>query len=146
MTKRVLFTIIFAAGLLFSCKAQTTQLALPPTLTPKAPQPLVTVTVDPLTISGEFVLNNTSTPGTDIGVETMNILLEYRPSMEDSWKKITVNCSFNPPAPTIFKDELRVQYLCKYQNKLPASAELRVTAEVKVFGSDEVFRLFVEPN
>jgi len=101
--------------------------------------------VEPATISGEFVLTNTSAPGTDVGIETMNILLEYHPSVEDSWKKIEVNCSFNPPAPTILKDELHVQYACQYQNQLPADAELRVTAEVKILGSDEVFRLLVEP-
>jgi len=145
MGKRALLTIIFATGLLFSCKAQTTQLAPTPTLTPNALQPSATVAVGPLTISGEFVLTNTSAPGTDVGIETMNILLEYRPSVEDSWKKIEVNCSFNPPAPTILKDELHVQYTCQYQNQLPADAELRVTAEVKIFGSDEVFRLLVEP-
>ena len=145
MGKRALLTIIFATGLLLSCKAQTTQLAPTPTLTPSALQPSATVTVGPLTISGEFVLTNTSAPGTDVGIETMNILLEYRLSLEDSWKKIEVNCSFNPPAPTILKDELHVQYTCQYQNQLPADAKLSVTAEVKVFGSNEVFRLEVEP-
>src|SRR5687767_1691015 len=107
-------------------------------------QPSSTLRVEPSTISGDFVLTNTSAPGTDVGIETMNILLEYRPSVEDSWKKIEVNCSFNPPAPTILKEELHVQYTCQYQNQLPADAEMRVTAQVKIFGTDEVVRLVVE--
>ena len=81
----------------------------------------------------------------EVGIETMNILLEHRLSVEDPWKKIEVNCSFNPTAPTVLKDALHVQYTCQYQNQLPANAELRVTAEVEIFGSDEVFRLVVEP-
>ena len=145
MGKRALLTIIFATGLLISCKAQPTQLAPTPTLTPNALQPSATATVGPSTISGEFVLTNTSAPGMEVGIETMNILLEHRLSVEDSWKRIEVNCSFNPSAPTILKDELQVQYTCQYQNQVPADAELQVTAEVKIYGSDEIFRLIVEP-
>jgi hypothetical protein len=145
MRKKALLTIIFGTGLIFSCKTQTTQVAPTSTLPPNTQQPSATSTVGPLTISGEFVLTNASAPGMEVGIETMNILLEQRLSVEDSWKKIEVNCSFKPPAPTILKDELHVQYMCQYQNQVPADAELQVTAEVKIFGSDEVFRLIVEP-
>ena len=144
MGKRSLFRLIIVIGLLISaCEAQKS-LATP---TPSLPvtEPSFTPTIGPATISGEFVLTNTSAPGIEVGIETMNILLENRLSVEDPWKKIEVNCSFDPPAPTILKDELPVHYTCQYQNQLPANAELRVTAEVKIFGSDEVFRLVVEP-
>ena len=144
MGKRSLFTIIFIIGMLISACEVQNGLATPTPSLPVA-EPSFTPTIGPSTISGEFVLTNTSAPGTEVGIETMNILMEYRPSVEDSWKKIEVNCSFNPPAPTILKDELRVQYTCQYQNQVPADAELRVTAEVKIYGSDEVFRLVVEP-
>ena len=144
MGKRFLFRIIFVIGLFFSaCEAQK-GLATPTPSVPVAEQSF-TPTIGPSTISGEFVLTNTSAPGMEVGIETMNILLEHRLSVEDSWKKAEVNCSFNPPAPTILKDELHVQYTCQYQNQLPADAELLVTAEVRIFGSDEVFRLVVEP-
>ena len=142
--KRSLFGLIFVVGLLISaCEAQK-GLAPPAPSLPVA-EPSFTPTVGPSTISGEFVLTNTSAPGTEVGIETMNILLESQLSVEDSWKKIEVNCSFDPPAPTILKDELHVQYTCQHQNQLPANAEVRVTAEVKIYGSDEVFRLVVEP-
>ena len=139
-----LFGLIFVIGLLIStCEVQKG----PATPTPSLPvaEPSFTPTIGPSTISGEFVLTNTSAQGMEVGIETMNILLEHHLSVGDSWKKIEVNCFFNPPAPTILKDELRVQYTCQYQNQVPADAELRVTAEVKIFGSDEVFRLLVEP-
>ncbi len=141
--KRSLFTIIFIIGMLISACEVQNGLAIPTPSLPVA-EPSFTPTIGPSTISGEFVLTNTSAPGTEVGIETMNILLEHHLSVEDSWKKIEVNCSFNPPAPTILKDELHIQYTCQYQNQLPADAELRVTAEVKIYGSDEVFRLLVE--
>ena len=144
--KTSLFTILFVIGLLSSACEVPNGLATPtPGLPVDMPEPSFTPTIGPSTISGEFVLTNTSAPGTEVGIETMNILLENRLSVADSWKKIEVNCSFNPSAPTVLKDELHVQYTCQYQNQLPANAELRVTAEVKIFGSDEVFRLVVEP-
>ena len=138
--------LLFAMSLLISaCNAQMMPASATPDLPTDTVAPPATATVGPSTISGEFVLTNTSTPVMEVGIETMNILLEHHLSVGDSWKKIEVNCSFNPPAPTILKDELHVQYTCQYQNQLPADAELRVTAEVKIFGSDEVFRLIVEP-
>ena len=144
MVKRFRFGLILVIGLLVSaCEAQEGP-ATPPLILPVA-KPSFTPTIGPSTISGEFVLTNTSAPGMEVGIETMNILLEHRLSVEGPWKKIEVNCSFNPPAPTVLKDALHVQYTCQYQNQVPANAELRVTAEVKIFGSDEVFRLVVEP-
>ena len=145
MGKRALLTIIFATGLLFSCKAQTTQLAPTPTLTPSALQPSATVTVGPLTISGEFVLTNTSAPGTDVGIETMEMVLEYRLSTSDPWEKVETDCIFDPPAPLVLNEELVIQYECSYTKLLPPNAQIRTTAEVRIFGSDEVFRLEVEP-
>ena len=142
--KRSLFGLIFVIGLLISaCEAQQ-DLATPAPSLPVS-EPAFTPTIGPSTISGEFVLTNTSAPGMEVGIETMNILLESQLSVEDSWKKIEVNCSFNPSAPTILKDELHVQYTCQYQNQLPINSELRVTAEVNKFGRYEVFRLVVEP-
>ena len=138
-----LFGLIFVIGLLISACETQKGLATPTPGLPVA-EPSFTPTIGPSTISGEFVLTNTSAPGTEVGIETMNILLENRLSVEDPWKKLEVSCSFNPSAPTILKDELRVQYTCQYQNQLPVDAEVRVTAEVKIFGSDEVFRLLVE--
>jgi hypothetical protein len=146
MVKRFLSTIIFVTGLLISaCGVQIGPATPTPDFPVDMPEPSFTPTIVPSTISGEFVLTNTSAPGMEVGIERMNILLEHRRSVEDSWKKIEVTCSFNPPAPTILKDELNVQYTCQYQNQAPADAELRVTAEVKIYGSDEVFRLLVEP-
>jgi hypothetical protein len=147
MGKRSLFTIIFVMGLLISaCEVQNGLATPTPSLPVDIPKPSFTPTIGPTTISGEFVLTNTSAPGMEVGIETMNILLEHRLSAKDSWKKIEVNCSFNPPAPTILKDELHVRYTCQYQNQVPADAELQVTAEVKIYGSDEIVRLIVEPS
>jgi hypothetical protein len=146
MAKRFLFTTIFVTGLLISACEVKVGPATPTSGSPvDIPEPSFTPTIGPSTISGEFVLTNTSAPGMEVGIEMMNILLEHRLSVDDSWKKIEVTCSFNPPAPTILKDELNVQYTCQYQNQAPADAELRVTAEVKIYGSDEAFRLLVEP-
>lgn len=144
--KRSLFKVILAIGLLISaCKVNNSPATPTPGFPVDMPEPSFTPTIGAYTISGEFVLTNTSAPGMEVGIETMNILLEHRLSVEDSWKKIEVDCSFKPPAPTILKDELHVQYTCQYQNQVPADSELQVTAEVKIFGSDEVFRLIVEP-
>ena len=147
MGRPLLISLVITSWLTASCSAMVTA-TKPPVSNPlrtasPPPQPTSTLTVEP-SISGDFVLTNTSAPGMDVGIETMNIVLEYRLSVEDSWKNAEVNCSFNPPTPTILKDELHVQYTCQYQNQLPADAEVRVTAEVKIFGSDEVFRLLVE--
>ena len=144
--QRFLFTIILVTCLLISACKVDNGLATPtPGLPVDIPEPFFTPTIGPPTISGEFVLTNTSAPGTDVGIETMAIILEHRLSTADQWEKVEVDCSFDPPAPTILKDELHVQYTCQYQNQLPADAKLSVTAEVKIFGSDEVFRLEVEP-
>jgi hypothetical protein len=143
MGKRSLLTIIFIICMLISACKVDNGLATPTPGLPVA-EPSFTPTIAPSTISGEFVLTNTSAPGTEVGIETMNILLENRLSVKDPWKKLEVSCSFNPSAPTILKDELHVQYTCQYQNQLSVDAEVRVTAEVKIFGSDEVFRLLVE--
>jgi hypothetical protein len=146
MGKRFFFRVIFLLGLFISaCTAENSPATPTPNLPVDIPEASSTPTIGPPTISGEFVLTNTSALGMEVGIETMNILLEHRLSVEDSWKKIEVSCSFDPPAPTILKDELNVQYTCQYHNQLPANAELRVTAEVKIFGSDEVFTLEVDP-
>ena len=145
MGKRFLFEIIFTIGLLISaCKGENGLVTPTPGPPVDIPEPSFTPTSGPTTISGDFVLTNTSSPGMEVGIERMNMLLENRLSVEESWEKIEMTCSFNPPAPTILKDELHVQYTCQYQSRVPADAELRVTAEVKIYGSDEVFRLVVE--
>jgi hypothetical protein len=144
MVKRFFFTIISVTGLLISaCKVQTGPATSTPGLPVDMPEPSFTPTVSPSTISGEFVLTNTSAPGMDVGIETMAIILEYRLSTADPWKKVEVDCSFDPPAPLVLKKELIVQYECRYEKQLPLNMEVHTTAEVKIYGSEEVFNLEV---
>jgi hypothetical protein len=146
MGKRYHLLIILITGLfLSSCQRQPAPVIPTPGLPADIPELFPTSTPGPSTISGEFMLTNTSAPGMEVGIETMNIILEYRLSVEDPWKKIEVNCFFDPPPPAVLKDELPVQYECHYENRLPADSEQRVTAEVEIFGSNEVFRLVVNP-
>jgi hypothetical protein len=138
--------IVLVLGLILSACATEAAPASPATILPTVlPASSATPTAGPSTVSGEFVLTNTSAPGMEVGIETMNMVLEYRLSVEDPWKKIEVNCVFDPPPPAVLKDELPVKYECQYENRLPADSEQRVTAEVEIFGSNEVFRLLVNP-
>ena len=142
MVKRFLFTIISVTGLLISaCEAQK-DLATPIPSLPVA-EPSFTSTSSPSTIRGEFVLTNTSAPGMEVGIETMTIILEYRLSTFGPWEKIEVDCSFNPPAPLVLKQDLIVQYECRFKKQLPLNAEMHTTAEVKIYGNDMVFKLEV---
>jgi hypothetical protein len=141
--KRSSFPMVLLLGFILSACIPETAPAVPtailPTILPATALP------GPAEVSGEFVLTNTSSPGVEVGIETMNMILEYRLSVEDPWKKVEVNCFFDPPLPAVLKDELPVQYECQYENRLPADSEQRVTAEVEIFGSNEVFRLLVNP-
>ena len=140
--KRSLFGLIFVIGLLVSaCEAQK-GLATPTPSLPVA-EPPFTPTIGPSTISGEFVLTNTSAPGMEVGIETMAIVLEYRPATAGHWEKVETDCSFDPPAPLVLKKELVVQYECLYKMQLPPNAEVHTTAEVRIYGSEEVFKLEV---
>ena len=144
MGKRFLFTLIFVVGLLISACEVLTSPATPTSGLPRnMPEPSFTSTSSPSTISGEFVLTNTSAPGMEVGIETMAIVLEYRPSTAGQWKKVETDCSFDPPAPLVLKEELVVQYECLYQKQLPPNAEVHTTAEVRIYGSEEVFKLEV---
>ena len=142
MGKRFLFRLIFIIGLLISaCEAQKG----PATATPSIPveEPSFTPTIGPSTISGEFVLTNASAPGMEVGIETMAIVFKYRPSTAGQWEEVETDCSFDPPAPVVLKEELVIQYECSYTKLLPPNAQMHTTAEVKIYGSEEVFRLEV---
>ena len=144
MVKTFLFTITFVTGLLISaCEAQVGPAASTPGLPVDMPELSFTPTISPSTISGEFVLTNTTTPGVEVGIETMAIVLEYRLSTADPWEKVETDCSFDPPAPVVLKEELVVQYECSYIKLLPPNAQMHTTAEVKIYGNDTVFRLEV---
>jgi hypothetical protein len=132
--------LLFIGLLISSCQAKT----LPEPPATEAPSAIAsTPTLGTLTISGQFQLTNTSTPGLEVGVEMMAIVLEYRLSTSDPWESVETNCSFDPPAPLVLKEELVVRYICMYEEQLPSNAETRTTAEVKIYGNDEVFRLQV---
>jgi hypothetical protein len=136
--------LLFAMSLLISaCNEQMMPASATPNLPTDTVAPPATATFVPSTISGEFVLTNTSTPAMEVGVETMEIILEYRLSTNDPWEKVETNCSFDPPAPLVLKKELVVQYECLYKTQLPPNAEVHTTAEVKIYGSEEVFKLEV---
>ena len=142
--KRSLFKRVLAIGLLISaCKVDNSPATSAPSLPVEIPGPSPTPTLSPSTISGEFVLTNTSAPSMEVGIETMAIVLEYRLSTADPWKKVEVDCSFDPPAPLVLKKELIVQYECQFKKQLPLNAEVHTTAEVRIHGSDEVFKLQV---
>lgn len=171
MDKIFPFIIFLVPSLLFSsCTAQAAPVAPPPdtsmdlpaspatvTVTkpsprdpvstvPLPPGPLPTSPVAPSAISGEFVLTNTSAPGMEVGVERIAIILEYRHTTADPWEEVGVDCAFDPPAPMVLKTELVVQYKCQVEQQLSSDAKLRTTAEVELFGSEEIFKLEVEPH
>jgi hypothetical protein len=136
--------LLFAMSLLISaCNAQMMPASATPDLPTDTAAPPATATVGPSTISGEFVLTNTSTPAMEVGVETMEIVLEYRLSTGDTWEKVETDCIFDPPAPLVLNEELVIQYECSYTKLLPRNAQIHTTAEIRIFGSDEVFRLEV---
>ena len=138
------FELLFAMVLLISaCNAQMRPASATPDLPTDTAAPRATATVGPSMISGEFVLTNTSTPTIEVGVETMEIILEYRLSTVDSWEKVETDCIFDPPAPLVLTEELVIQYECSYTKLLPPNAQIHTTAEVRIFGSDEGFRLEV---
>ena len=144
MVKRFLITSIFVTCLLISaCKTQTDTAIPTPSLPVDMPEPSFTPTISPSAIRGEFALTNTSDPGVEVGIETMAIILEYRLSTADRWKRVEVDCSFNPPAPLVLKQDLTVQYECHFKEQLPPNAEMHTTAEVKIYGNDTVFKLEV---
>lgn len=141
MTRRLFLLIILFMGLLLcSCQAQTPP-GLPMTVVPI--EIGFTQTVAPLTARGEFVLTNTSFPGMEVGIERMDIILEYRFPADGTWEKVLTDCNLDPPAPVVLKDPLVVRYECTYLKQLPPNAELHTTAEVQIFGSDLVYRLEV---
>jgi hypothetical protein len=144
MGKRHHLLILLATGLfLASCQRQPTPVTPTLSLPADTPKPFPTSTPGPFTISGEFVLTNTSPPGMEVGVETMTVVLEYRLSITDQWEKILTDCSFDPPAPLVLREELVVQYECTYLQQPPPNAALHTTAEVRIHGSNEVFRMEV---
>ena len=71
----------------------------------------------------------------------MEIILEYRLSISDSWEEVETDCTFHPVAPIVLEDELVIQYECSLKEQLPFDAEVRTAAEIGIYGSDEVFRL-----
>ena len=136
--------LLFAMSLLISaCNAQMMPASTTPDLPTDTAAPPAMATIGPSTISGEFVLTNTSTPAMEVGVETMEIVLEYRLSTSDPWEKVETDCIFDLPAPLVLKEELVFQYECSYTKQMPSNAEVRTTAEARIYGSDEVFRLEV---
>ena len=136
--------LLFATSLYLSaCNAQRMPASATPDLPTDTAAPYATATVGPSTISGEFVLTNTSTPAMEVGVETMDIILEYRLSTRDPWEKVETDCLFDPPAPLVLNEELVIQYECSYTKLLPPNAQMHTTAEVKIYGNDEVFKLEV---
>jgi hypothetical protein len=136
--------LLFAMSLLISaCNAQIMPASATPDLLTDTVAPPATGTAGPSTISGEFVLTNTSTPAMEVGVETVEIVLEYRLLTSDPWEKIETDCIFDPPAPLVLNEELVIQYECSYTKLLPPNAQIHTTAEVRIFGSDEVFSLEV---
>lgn len=141
MTRRLFLLIILFMGLLLcSCQAQNPP---DPPMTVIPSEIGFTQTVAPLMARGEFVLTNTSFPGIEVGIETMDIILEYRLFADGAWEKVLTDCTFKPPAPVVLKDPLLVRYECTCLKQLPPNAELHTTAEVRIFGSDLVYRLEV---
>jgi|SRR5687768_13776150 len=136
--------LLFAMSLLISaCNAQMMPASATPDFPTDTAAPPATATVGASTISGEFVLTNTSTPAVEVGVETIEIVLEYRLSTSDPWEKVETDCIFDPPAPLVLNEELVIQYECSYTKLLPPNIQMHTTAEVKIYGNDEVFKLEV---
>ena len=108
---------------------------IPPTILPATALP------GPAEVSGEFVLTNTSSPGMEAGIETMNIQLEYRPSRTGPWNQLEAECSFDPPAPLVLRTKLIVSYTCRPKSVSPVEGELRAVVEVRLFGVDEPYRM-----
>lgn len=136
--------LLFAMSLLISaCNAQMIPASATPDLPMDTAVPPATATTGHSTISGEFVLTNTSTSAMEVGVETMEMVLEYRLFNSDPWEEIETDCIFDPPAPLVLKQDLIVQYECQFKKQLPFDAEIHTTAEVKLYGNDTVFKLEV---
>src|SRR5688500_16806254 len=126
--------LLFAMSLLISaCNAQMMPASATPDFPTDTAAPPATATVGASTISGEFVLTNTSTPDMEVGVETMEIVLEYRLSTSDPWEKVETDCTFHPVAPIVLEDELVIQYECSFKEQLPLDAEVRTAAEIGIY-------------
>jgi hypothetical protein len=98
----------------------------------------------PATASGQFEVKNTSTEMPEVLVETMAMVFEVQWEQAGPWQTLGAACTFSPAAPVLVRDAQAVRYDCRLQSALPPEAELRATVEIRLFGSDRIFRLQVQ--
>jgi len=136
--------------LLSACVPRSPSEAVPPSAatTAQLPTPAPTFgrapTAGPATASGQFEIKNTSTDVAEVLVETMDMVFDYQPERTGPWQALAATCSFVPAAPVLVRETQTVRYDCQLQHAIPPDAELRATVEIRLFGSDQVFRLQVQ--
>lgn len=114
---------------------------------PASPTPLLPAPAppgNPPVVSGQFDIRNTSTDMPEVMVQTMEMVFEFRAGPADPWQTLAAACDFTPAAPVLVRETQQVRYDCRFARAIPPGAQLRATAEIRLFGSDQVFRQQVE--
>lgn len=153
---RTLVFSLMACLLLASCGQQTPSEAAPTPAATANPLPPAAPTADaPLapepapaegqvTVSGEFEIDNTSADVPEVLVETMEMVFEYQPEPASPWERVAAACTFVPTVPILVREKQAVRYDCQLQGAQPPDAQLRATVEIRLLGSEDIFRLEVE--
>jgi len=94
-------------------------------------------------LSGTFLVSNTTDSQGDVFIEAMHMIVEIRRSPASQWQETKASCTIEPAAPVVLQEELTVQYDCQLAEALPGDAEVRAFAEATLFGSDEPWRFEV---
>jgi hypothetical protein len=97
-----------------------------------------------LTAGGQFEVTNTSPDMPEVLVETMDMVFEYRLEQSGPWQTLAATCEFDPTVPILVRERQTVSYDCSLERAVPPDAELRLTVEIRLFGSDQIFRLQVQ--
>ena len=145
MTCRLTFAfplLIFL--LLMACASRSPSEGAP---SPAATQPRLQTLApadNPATTSGQFEVKNTSPDMPEVLVESMNMIFEYQLEPAGPWRLLAAACEFDPAAPVLVRETQSVRYNCQLQHTIPPEAELRATVEIRLLGSDQIFRLQVQ--
>ncbi len=155
MVRSVLFSFLLVVSLLLACAPSSStesapQPAAPTRLLPTpAPSKYFANPEEPLptagttTASGVFDLKNTSTDMAEVLVESMEMVFEIQVGQAAAWQSLVADCDFDPTVPVLVRDSQTVRYDCQFKHAVPPDAELRATVEIRLLGSDQLFRLQV---
>lgn len=80
----------------------------------------------------------------EVLVEKMEMVFEFQQAGTEPWQRVAVVCAFAPAAPVLVREAQVVHYDCELQDPIPPGAELRAAVEIRLFGSDQAFRMDVK--